>query len=862
MKTRMRHSGERRLARLIIAMLCGVLVADQLPVDRAFPAENDEQSAIAADTARLNDLRARHLYDQAEDYCRQTASASDVSAARRAYLAVELSRTLVARAVHAPTSSASEYWKQAEAAVRRHADSFPNDGWTLLVEVQAAIVRSARGEAGRETAELTGNAELFTVARRDMRAAIRQFETARQRIEARLRTRPATEEPVRSGERGMNRQELASLERHVRYELGAALQNLAQTFAAGSADRVAALGRAAEQFERLAGSSQDDQIAWRSRLTLAQCWRLLGDKSSAERQLRQTKREDTPSDILMGIRAERIHLLLDAGDVAGAAEVALEVSSHQGETSREYDLAALKAFLAAWQQAREGNHPEQVSRWQERCEELLASLATNGGPYWGRRAEILVRRAIPDWKGPNNEELLVQSAETSYRAGRLDDALRAYDQARQAAEERGAANRAFELGFVAASLEHVRKRHVSAYERYVEIARSFPKQPRAAEAHRLAIHHWEKAANDGEINASAQSYVALLDEHVRLWPDSPTCNDIHLRQGRLAEQSGDYAAALNHYRRIEGESPALVAAVAQVEDFCRRASDAEPKVSARLAAAAVKWCDDLVQSQSEGTDQRLDYAAMTDGQLAAALAGVGLRLDWFPGEMDKAERVLEDLLAEQRVSSAWRRRALPWLFAVWAVEGRANEATRRAEELAHANLEDLSQVLARLDSLPTFRETGPKTQVAVVTRLVAEAAMARPEQLSPRERKLAQSLRAWALAEVGRIDEAAAQYAQLRERHPRDARILRRYASLLMRVDDAEAVRKALANWRELEEHSRPESEIWFEAKYGICAAHLALDNRPQAERVYALLRVMHPNLGGPEIKARFVALFSPPRPR
>ena len=128
--------------------------------------------------------------------------------------------------------------------------------------------------------------------------------------------------------------------------------------------------------------------------------------------------------------------------------------------------------------------------------------------------------------------MLVQAAESSYRSGRLDDALGDYDRARQLAQKQGDAARAFELGYVAAAIEHKRRKHEAAMTRFLEIARAMPTHAKAAGAHLLGIDHAAEMTKQRPTEL-LDSYMELLGEHLKSWPSGPTADVVHRRLGRL-----------------------------------------------------------------------------------------------------------------------------------------------------------------------------------------------------------------------------------------------------------------------------------------------------------------------------------------
>jgi hypothetical protein len=68
---------------------------------------------------------------------------------------------------------------------------------------------------------------------------------------------------------------------------------------------------------------------------------------------------------------------------------------------------------------------------------------------------------------------------------------------------------------------------------------------------------------------------------------------------------------------------------------------------------------------------------------------------------------------------------------------------------------------------------------------------------------------------------------------------------------------KALDQWRNVEARTAPRSDRWFRAKYHVAELQYRLGNKEQAAKMIRLLAVLHPDLGGPELKRRFVELLA-----
>ena len=131
----------------------------------------------------------------------------------------------------------------------------------------------------------------------------------------------------------------------------------------------------------------------------------------------------------------------------------------------------------------------------------------------------------------------------------------------------------------------------------------------------------------------------------------------------------------------------------------------------------------------------------------------------------------------------------------------------------------------------------------------------RRAELTGSQRQNLDRLAAEALVNVGRVDEALGAYRQLALALPNDGDVQEGYAKLLSARPDRASLETALAKWRELAKRTPEGTERWFRAKLAVARLHFRMNNKHKAEKMIRLLEVLHPELGGPRMKARFEQL-------
>jgi TolA-binding protein len=796
----------------------------------------------------LSGLCDKKAFDEADRYCREHAADASLDVRRRTFYVVERSRCLVRHALVAEEPQADSLWEQA----RRVVDDFLAGNRigprALVLRAQASLVDLGRACRLAELAIVSPSEATATRATASLRQAIRELGRASQ--DAGELARRADKTRVELNQ--FRPDEIRSLANQLQFQQARGYRHLAELARHGTPDRADALNQATELLKPLVELSDDQPLAWASRFEAIVASRLAGDVASGRRLLRQAQSASPPGELRPRLRAEEIRLAIAEGNLVAAAALADQERLVDGHSAPELAEAHLEAALAVWRAAHQRNDKEQARRWREKALALADLLGREHGPYWqarGRQRLAGVAIAAPE---VDDLSLLSLAAESAYQAGRIDEALAAYDRASKQAATAANSQKAFEFAFLAATVEHQRKNWSAAADRYRAAALRWPDHARAAESHLLAAHDRLQQLK-AEKASSWQTYRDLLREHLRLWPHGKTASDAHWRLGRLGEHEKDWQAAIDGYRAVDSADPKAEDALQSTLRAYRGLFDerrAEGRDFRNEAIEAARYFERVAEqaSKPEGglSPGLVDLATLAAAQTWLELPDVG---------PPAAERILSRYLNGKALPEPMRREARSLLLLSVLSQGDHGDLSSSQQRLdqlrelpADRIYDSLHTICTRLAGTPDA-ESSAQAQLALV---VLEKLQPRLSELSTDQRRRCELWHALALWRCGKTDAAASCFAALIKQYPQDTDVVAAYAQMLSGSQASQSWRQALSLWRQVEGESKPGTAQWFCAKYELARLHHLLGNDRQAARIIRLTELLHPDLGGSEMKGRF----------
>ena len=771
-------------------------------------------------------LRGRGLYRLAELHCLDLLEKSDLAPNQRVEATIQLSKTLVAKALDTRPPKQAQLWSKAIDLLNDSLVKQTDSTSKILLQTQLALTTQQRAEWARRTAEVQATTEDdWLPARTLIREAIKQLKM----VESLL-----NQPRVRAGGEGLSAIRVAELLRNARHQLARAYLNQAITYASRPKDRISSLTRALQILQPIASDTAIDELVWESRIDRIQCYRLRGDIERANQLLSEA--EGIPESQLGRLAAEGVRLALDAKQPVAALSFLKSL-----KVKRSYpalDLARIETFVALAQQAKK---PNEAKPHQEKAAQLTATLTRDHGTYWGLRADMLIERFASS--ETSDAKLMDSVARSKLKRNLPNEAIDTFDRAAEQAISTNDQNRAFESSYNAATVEHQEGNLQPAIDRFGALARNFPTHPKSSEAHLLAVfdaaalyQQYARANVSQSASKALTQYESLLKEHLQLFPEQASSNQARIWFGRLSEAKRDWDSAIQAYRSVTPQSKhARDAYVRLGNAYITRF--ANKKEAAEEVDQAKQWFQQQLADVGDAETQRILREQIV--RLATQLA---------PQDYAMAMTALNALPKDELAASQ------PLQVATVIALAGTNELQQARFTLTKASPLPKDALVELLQGLQPILDKRPDNQgVVALANEVIGLLQAHNTTLQPEVHLLIKQIQ----ADSSDGQTALRIYQKLAADHPEDERIQWRFAELISQGRDRESRTAALKQWRLLVRKSKPQSSNWFRAKLGVAQTHFNKGEHDKAKEIVELLMTLYPDLSSPDLKADFQRLLA-----
>lgn len=794
----------------------------------------------------IDGLLERRLYPLAAEYCEDQLDRENLTARQRMQTTVDLSRTFAEWAIMSSPDQRGDRWAQAQRVLDQLMIAEKDNPYLPLVRRQAADVSLVHGKFSRHEAESAGNREqLLTKARQQLQQSVALFEDLLLELGKLIEQYHGES----SQENRLSERQLVSLQRETREGLADALMNQAVCYPNSSPDRINALQRAEAHLKILTSGNHPDR--WTNRVRLLRCLRLFGQVDQFRQRAERDLAEHPPADAAAGIHIELARQLASE-EKYGEAIGILDSAPPCGKgTQAALDFLELEILLSAAGKAASRTDGD----WQQRAIHQVRTIEQQHAPYWMRRAESLLGRYVASNSRSQDTEMLQRAAQAFYRAGQMEEAVAAYDRAATRAMQENLFQQAYRLGHTAAMIEHEQKNYRKASERFLKLARKHHKQKSAAESHLMAAYDLAQAMRE-KPEYGLRDYLALLQEHLRIWPQAATANQARLWLGQIFESQRQWKQAIDVLFDVDPDSNYFPAAVSVASICCERyceelAAQSDPQLKEQATSIA----DRLVKFA-----RRLLETTVVSNRAAAraAISSAHIRLKYTRSGYQKVEQLLRAVRDHQPDAAPdLSARLHVLLVQALAGEGDLRAAREKLETTPDVGDEYLLQLIEGLNTLLAAKAAPHRKALAKLQLDCFEKLAGDLGRFATGDRVHLGLARAEALEVVGRREEALAILKALADEKPQRGKIQTKYASILLDQNDARSLQLALNKWREIERRSNHKSARWFEAKYAQAEAHRKLGSPEVALRIIRMTEVLHPDLGGPVMKQRFMKLLA-----
>lgn len=824
-------------------------------------------------------LRRRGLLNLAEGALLRGLADPEVSLEERETLTAELARTFAKHALLAQGAEQDDLWRRAETLLHEFLQQHPtirrSDSFKLL---QGQLLFQ-RARAARWHAKL----------RPDMPSAV---QAAKERVAEAIEHLSALE-PVLLQHLEIRRQtpELAgdlpsegvlhTLLRRARHLLGKA--ELERARLAAPEARKSMLPAAEGWFEKALEMGGTPDEIWPAQVGLAEVARLAGDGETARARLAEVDTAAAGNAARDGVARVMAELLIDEGTPDRAVTFLIDYRQRRGSLTGPLRMLQIKGLAESAALLEAKSEPEAAQTLRDKVETVVKWTTAEHGGYWAYRARLAARNI--DRIARMGPELLgeLRQAQLERDRGHPEAAAVHFGKAAElAASPEQAAGYLLAQGRLLMRAKQFQR----AADVLAGIPGSAPDFEKPAEAHFLsayALGAWHDAAPS---EARREAYMKRLVEHRARFPKAPTAARAALLLAGVYEQRRQYTEAITPLREIVDDpryGDAAAAAIARNYDLllnylAAAEENAEsPEVAAIRRRQQEEWEAKAREELLELTESlRLgkEAAALSMFQAELVLRTVEILSENQAGG-DAADVLIDRLLEEIERSHQAEQKAFweaiaasvrPLAVLSLARRGESVAARAQLDAMGTAPTGDLLRVYqgllkgqaklaAKRGAAPD--EVGINRPSRASDRFLSAAVLAmlneRRDLLSPEERDDFELALARAEVAGGNLPTAKKRLAQLLEKHPQSRTLLRQAARILTaEEEDPASLRAARDYWRRLARQLPGGSAGWFQARLRVIEASIELGELEEARKLLIVTKLVHPELGGGELRERF----------
>tara|TARA_B110000495_G_scaffold97981_1_gene84805 strand:+ start:3649 stop:6222 length:2574 start_codon:yes stop_codon:yes gene_type:complete len=810
-------------------------------------------------SALIEGLRQRRLFATAEFYCREQLKRPELDPTSQVGLIIELMKTQTMRALLSPQAERAQAWSEVQSTSTDFLTKEIDHPRNILVQVQQALSHIARGQMlSREIESQMADESARTKALMEIKIARTNLNDLQREISNKI--------PEQQG-RTLDSNELAvdqllNLKNNIQYQLAQCNLIRAQLYLPNDRlNRIDALNGVSEKLievQRL--TSEGQTLWWHTKLGQIECYRLLNTPDRARTLAQSLEKFKAPLLIKQRLAEQTIRNAIAIGDTTYAQSTFANLEQFRPPTP-DLELALLELAIAL---SASTTDKQKKQNWISRAFKRSQAIKREYGPYWGRRAELILINTVGvpavatgnDSTGtshaPSNVanqpksielELLIRLGTEAERKKEWNDALNALQRASDLAKSQTDFKTVLNLEIRLAKILEGQGKHRLAADRLTTNASEYATQPVASAAHLVGCWNYAKSIS-GEDPDSRPAFQALLIQHLDQWPTAASSNQARIWLAKERINLGDWERGLELYLAVTNSYPQLNSAIEQAITCARQ--------TLQLSGTATQLKCKEVIAQLSLRAGRLPSNTTLRSELELAQ----FELDWQFGtrlilknNQDQVKQIANGTSSD---NVNWANALLVALNA----ESDPKTATQHVAAIA-----DNQRMLQRCEPLLNYSpadETANQNLQTVKLDLT-RAVLALPEIQQPDNAKLKDHWRlkqAAVLIALKQNQEASQTLTALEKKYPRNAEIQMQLARSLTGEFGTSQPEIPLKKWRRIATRLKKNTPNWYEAKYQVAQLLFNSGDRESAAKLLKYIKAIPPGWNQSELKSQFESLL------
>ncbi|MDA0835062.1 MAG: tetratricopeptide repeat protein [Planctomycetota bacterium] len=630
-----------------------------------------------------------------------------------------------------------------------------------------------------------------------------------------------------------------------------------------------------ELLKAVADHDPPSKYTWPSRLLMIECRTIAVDPVEIERLIDAFTIRDLHETVRADLETLRARYFVHETRYDKALQAIIEYRKTQ---------PVLPGELFYWQQKSLAGLADlaKAKRQDALTDDLLRESDTQArraietvGGYWGNRCLVLAEQLHESLRYGRELFESLQSARLHHRQDDLAAAMVDYQQALQFAKQNQLVDLEMELSLVAGGILLSQQDFVTAASVLHAASESHPDHAESARVDILYAYALGKNYEAEKTLELAAAYAAALEHHRQTYRSSETAGEATWMLAQLNERTGEPADAIAYYKDIPLDHPrrlhadvGMARSFEYLLNFMREPNDEDARKKLRdRQIEAESTLLALVQNYpAEGVNWNREQAEV-------ALRTARMLLNHQPTDYERANHLLgqvleayahsQSLLGEMNTAdieasqSAW----LPILHAArqlrilsLAGQNQPRQAMTLVEQLAAEGPQDVLPIVLGISSITSESTPERRRQIGELQLYAAQLLQKRRDELSEIDQARLDQCLAEAYAATDQPLKSLEIYESLLKRFPKDRRLQKTTAELLIGCGSEECLRKSLTLWRSIEKKAKEGSPDWTEARYYVAWCHCELKQYEEGLKWLKVTRLLYPDLD-PSWKSKFADL-------